>query len=90
VGTFTCPILLGIAAWAIASILSAATADYVGARLAPAAIGFITLVFGIGQVISPFLAGLIADRTGSFSLAFALAAGAAFVGLLSCLWLRSK
>jgi MFS family permease len=91
VGTFyLSAALLGIAAWAIASILSAATADYVGPRLAPAAIGFITVVFGVGQVISPFLAGLIADRTGSFSLAFALAASAAFVGLLSCLRLPSK
>jgi len=83
-------IFLGIAAWAIASILSAATADYVGPRLASAAIGFITLIFGIGQVISPFLAGLIADRTGSFSLAFVLAASVAFVGLLGCLRLGSK
>ena len=82
--------VLGTAAWAIASILSAATADYVGPRLASAAIGFITVVFGIGQVISPFVAGQIADHTGSFSLAFALAAGVVFIGLLGCLKLGPK
>ena len=82
--------VLGTAAWAIASILSAAVADYVGPRLASAAIGFITLVFGIGQVISPFVAGQIADHTGSFSSAFALAAGVVFIGLLGCLRLGTR
>jgi MFS family permease len=83
-------ILLGTASWAIASILSAAAADYVGPRFASAAIGFITLIFGIGQVISPFLAGWIADRTGSFSLAFVLAGTAAFIGVIGCLFLKSR
>ena len=82
--------VLGTAAWAIASILSAAVADYVGPRLASAAIGFITVVFGIGQVISPFVAGQIADHTGSFSSAFALAAGVVFIGLLGCLRLGTR
>jgi predicted MFS family arabinose efflux permease len=82
--------ILGIAAWAIASILSATAADYVGPQMAAAAIGFITLVFGIGQVISPFVAGQIADHTGSFSLAYAFAATVASIGWLGCLRLRSK
>ena len=82
--------ILGTAAWAIATILSATAADYVGPQLAPAAIGFITLVFGIGQVISPFVAGQIADRFGSFSAAYVLAASVTFIGWLRCLSLRPK
>jgi len=82
--------ILGIAAWAIATILSATAADYVGPQLASAAIGFITLIFGIGQVISPFVAGQIADHTGSFSFAYALAASVASIGWLGCLRLRHR
>ena len=59
-------------------------------RLGFVLLGFITLVFGIGQVISPSLAGWIADRTGSFSLAFVLAGTAALFGVIGCLFLKSR
>ena len=42
--------------------------------MAPAALGFITLFFGIGQAAGPSVAGIIADRTESFAPAFMLAA----------------
>jgi MFS family permease len=72
--------LFAVTAWSVPAVISAAAADAVGARLAPAAIGFMTVFFGVGQTIGPMAAGRIADATGSFSGAFLLAAAAAFAG----------
>ena len=44
-----------------------AAGDAVGAKLAPAGLGCITLIFGIGQAIGPAVAGYIKDSTGSFT-----------------------
>ena len=78
----------GITAWAIPTIMAAAAGDYVGPRLAPAGLGFITLFFGIGQFIGPYVGGLFADLTGSFSLSFAVAAGVSMVGTVGSITLR--
>jgi MFS family permease len=59
-----------------------------GPRLAPAALGLITLLFGIGQAIAPSIAGAIADATGSFFAAFLLAAAVALLGALGSYMLR--
>ncbi|MBM3157788.1 MAG: YbfB/YjiJ family MFS transporter [Chloroflexi bacterium] len=81
-------ILFGLSAWSIPAIMAAACGDVLGPRLAPAALGFITLIFGIGQAIAPSVAGAIADTTGSFFAAYLLAAGVAFLGALGALLLR--
>jgi MFS family permease len=65
--------LFAITAWSIPALMSALAGDVFGARLAPAALGLMTVVFGIGQIVSPYLAGAIADATKSFALAFVLA-----------------
>jgi cyanate permease len=39
----------------------------------------ITLVFGLGQALGPYLAGVIADATHSFALAFLVAGATALV-----------
>ena len=54
-------------------------------RLAPAALGFITVFFGLGQAISPGIAGAMADAAGSFSSAFLLAAIVATLGAIGAL-----
>jgi len=81
-------VLFGLTAWSIPGIVAAACGDYLGARLAPAALGFMTLFFGLGQAAGPSVAGAIADATGSFGPAFLLAAGVAFLGGLGSLLLR--
>ena len=80
VGYYLSSGLFALTAWSIPAVISAAAADNVGPRLAPLAFGFMTLFFGIGQVIGPFVAGRIADRTGTFAGAFILAAAAAGLG----------
>jgi MFS family permease len=51
----------------------------VGSEKTLAAFGFITFIFGLGQIAGPAVAGMLAERTGSFASSFAMAA--VFAGL---------
>jgi MFS family permease len=81
-------VFFGLTAWAIPTIMAAAAGDYVGPRLAPAGLGFVTVFFGIGQAIGPYVGGLCADITDSFTLSFALAASVSMIGALGSITLR--
>ncbi|MEW6034309.1 MAG: MFS transporter [Chloroflexota bacterium] len=81
-------VLFGLSAWSIPAIMAAACGDVLGPRLAPAALGFITLFFGIGQAVAPSLAGAVADAADSFRPAFLLAAAVALLGALGAFSLR--
>ncbi len=75
-------IFYGIVAWSIPSIMVAAVSEYVGIDKALAAFGFITFIFGLGQIAGPSVAGILAEKTGTFSSSFFMAAvlaGAAIV-----------
>jgi MFS family permease len=74
--------LFGVAAWSIPTIMIAAVTDHVGQGRALAAFGFITFFFGLGQVAGPAVAGLLAERSGSFSSSFLMAAAFAAVAVL--------
>ncbi len=78
----------GIAAWSIPSIMVAAVGEYVGAEQALAAFGFITFIFGLGQISGPSVAGILAERTGSFSSGFFMAAALAATAILLASALR--
>lgn len=81
-------ILYGLSAWSIPAIMAATCGDVLGPRMAPAALGFITLFFGIGQAVGPGIAGVMADISGSFSPAFLLAGGVALLGAVGSAALR--
>lgn len=83
-------VLFGLTAWSIPAIMAAACGDIAGHKLAPAALGFVTLFFGIGQAAGPSLAGVIADMSGSFSGAFLLSAVVAFLGGLGAFFLKTS
>lgn len=83
-------ILFGLTAFSVPVIMAAAAGDAVGGRLAPAALGFITLFFGVGQAIGPAVAGWLKDTTGTFSYAFVLSLCVALLGSLGSLMLRKK
>lgn len=80
-------VIYGLSAWSIPAIMAAACGDFLGRRLAPAAIGFITLFMGIGQAAGPVAAGAIADASGSFPSAFMLASAVSLAGALGALLL---
>ena len=78
----------GVVAWSIPSIMAAAVGDYVGARKAAAAFGLVTFIFGFGQISGPAVAGLLAEKTGSFSGSFYMAAFFAGVAIVLTFFLK--
>jgi MFS family permease len=78
-GLYASAILFAFTAWSIPALMAAVCGDLFGARLAPAALGLITIVFGVGQALGPYLAGRMADATQSFSAAFILAGAVALI-----------
>ena len=87
-GFYLSAVMFGLTAWSIPTIMAAAAGDFVGPRLAPAGLGFITLFFGIGQALGPALGGYLADTTMSFSVPFLVAAGISFLGMIISFFLN--
>jgi MFS family permease len=87
-GFYCSAILFGLTAWSIPTIMAAAAGDFVGPRLAPAGLGFITLFFGIGQALGPAIGGYLADVSGSFTLPFLIAGVISLIGMVSSFYLK--
>lgn len=83
-------ILFGITAWSTPAIMAAICGDLLGARLAPAGLGFVTVFLGIGQAAGPAAAGRLADHAHALAPAFLLAASVAFLGMVACFLLRTS
>jgi MFS family permease len=76
----------GIVAWSIPSIMAALVGDYVGPQKTARVFGFITFIFALGQIAGPAVAGFLAEKYGSFSSSFLMAAiFAGFAVVLSSL-----
>lgn len=80
--------LYAITAWSVPALMGALAGDIFGARLAPAALGLLTIVFASGQVIAPYVGGAVADATNSFSLAFVAAGLVSLLGAAGSATLR--
>jgi MFS family permease len=78
-------VLFGLSAWSIPTIMAAASGDLVGPRLAPAGLGFVTLFFGTGQALGPWIGGLLSDLTRCFYIPFLLATAVSLLGGLMAL-----
>ncbi len=89
-GFLTVAILYGLTSFSIPSIVAAACGDYAAPGLAPAALGFVNIFFGIGQIIGPSLGGYLTDLTGTYSVAFGLAGIMAFAGGIGSFFLKVK
>ena len=81
-------VLFGLTAWSIPAIIAAACGNMLGPQMAPAALGFITLFFSIGQALGPVVAGALADASGGFAWAYALAGVVALAGSAGASLLR--
>ncbi|HBA89034.1 MAG TPA: MFS transporter, partial [Geobacter sp.] len=86
VGLVLSLVLYGCAVFAIPAIMAAAVGEYLGLSRASTSFATVTIFFGIGQVIGPAGAGLIARSTGAFTTPYLicglLTAVAALLALL--------
>jgi len=87
-GFYLSAVVFGLTAWSIPTIMAAAAGDYVGPRLAPAGLGFITLFFGIGQALGPALGGYLADVSKTFTIPFLVAGGISLIGMVLSFYLK--
>jgi OFA family oxalate/formate antiporter-like MFS transporter len=76
---FTAIFSLGYgAAW---SMYAASASDYFSKESAGSIVGLWTVYLGIGSILSPIIAGWIADTTGTLAWSFVLAAAGAVISL---------
>ncbi|OGO23100.1 MAG: hypothetical protein A2144_07125 [Chloroflexi bacterium RBG_16_50_9] len=72
---------------AIWSLYAAAAADYFSRELAGSIVGLWTMYLGVGSILSPIIAGRIADTTGTLTWSFIVAAAGAVMALVLLLLL---
>jgi predicted MFS family arabinose efflux permease len=75
----------GLAMSGLPAVMAAQLADHLSLREFAGAFSRLTLVFGAAQLVGPPVAGWLAEGTGSFTIAFLLAAAVAGLGAASCL-----
>jgi MFS family permease len=59
----------------VPGIVEAGCVDHLGTDLGANSLGLVTVLMGVGQVIGPYLAGLMADTYGTLEYSYVLAAG---------------
>jgi len=89
-GFYLSALFFALTAWSVPAIMAASAGDLLGAGMAAAAFGFISLLLSVGQALGPFVAGRIAAESGSYSSAFITAAVAAVLGAVAALFLKMK
>lgn len=89
-GFYASALAFGISAWSIPSIVAAFAGDIVGARLAPAALGAVTVILSLGQALAPFVAGRLADASGNFFSSLMLASLVALGGAVGSPFLNKS
>lgn len=75
--------VFGVLLTGVGAVVAAHIGDYLPARGVAAAFGAVTVSFGAMQAVGPSLGGWVADRTGSFTVTFALAAAAFAVATIA-------
>jgi MFS family permease len=89
-GFYASAMVFGIIMSSIPAIMAAAVGDSMGGKLAPAGLGFITVIFGIGQSLGPAIAGWMKDATGTFTWGFILSAAVSLIGAGGSMMVRKK
>ncbi|GAC1332921.1 MAG: YbfB/YjiJ family MFS transporter [Mycobacteriales bacterium] len=78
-------VVFALAMGGVPTVIAAHVGDHLSTQAFGAAFGTLTLFFGVAQVIGPQLGGALAERTGSFTLSFLVAAVVVALGAGSSL-----
>ncbi len=62
-------VMFGFSLLGVVTVMSTIPSEYYDARIYGRVLGLLTLIFGIGVTISPYVGGVIADLSGSPALA---------------------
>ena len=76
-------LLFGLTMSGLPAVIAAQLSDHLSPREFAGAFGRLTLFFGAGQLAGPPLGGWLAERTGTFTLSFVVAAAVALGGALA-------
>ena len=83
-----CAVLIGLTLRSSYVICAASAGDYVHRTFAAAAFGLMSVGAGLGTTISPVLAGVIADASGSLRWTFILPSAAAGIAMFGSMFLQ--
>lgn len=76
-----CTVIFGVGYGTVWSMYAASASDYFSKESAGSIVGLWTFLLGIGSILSPIIAGWIADTTGTLAWSFLLAMVGAVVSL---------
>jgi sugar phosphate permease len=79
--------MIGFSLSGVVTVIATIPSEYYNPRTYGKVLGFLTFVYGIGVTLSPFIGGVIADRSGSLTLTLLIfGAGASIIaGILALL-----
>jgi MFS family permease len=83
-------VLFGASGMVFPGLVGAACADRFGPGLAPAALGLVTILVGVGQTVGPLVGGAMNDAYGSLGPSYLFSAVTFFAGAAAALALRSS
>ena len=87
---YLCMAIYGFSQGAIWPLYAACASDYFSKSSTGLVVGFWTLFIGIGFIISPIIAGWIADVTGRFMWSFVLAVVTSIISTVLLFFVRKK
>jgi MFS family permease len=82
-------LLMGVSITGLFTTILAAATKTVKPMQAPVAVSFVTVLFALGQLLGPALAGLLIEKSHSYTLTFFLCSGLLTVGVYLC-WLTAQ
>ncbi len=90
VALFVAAVMFGSGGFSMPGLVGAACGDHFGPRVAAASIGLVTIFFGVGQAVGPYLGGLLADASSSYGTPYLLAAAVFLVSAVAAWFIDGR
>jgi MFS family permease len=90
ISVYVSVVCYGLVAFSVPTIMAALIGDLTGPQGVASVFGYVTFVFGIGQIAGPAIAGSLAEITTSFSSSFFMASFLTVIAIFLCNGLPGK